>query len=651
MHLKAVLALLRDEETLADNAEHILRMLTADQRVFGGGDDADVHKFKVRVSALLKSKRPVSRWFATYLARAAVESSWEVLESHGATWAGIMVHMLEVSEPDVTILAALAALGTIFSKTAGKAELTRKITTPRLPEYVKLVLRRADSPRLALACLAALTRVLRQQSTTFRPHAAATRALVVRVLDRHAGGRGAGDERLLAAATEAFVCLPMAEPKDKEAELWRSSLLEVVREAHGALSDITEGNVNEDAPPATGGPTLGLTATPTNALQRWRVCVRLLKAFFTVATKTQVKVPLGAVVALVDRVYALNAFASFAAAADRGLLVATFDGLHADATQVLLTVQRACGQQVLAHFSTLWHYYTTLADAHKPAKASLILSSAATLLRQASVAPRHAVQGIDGLADVALRLLDSQAPRSSLPDFVSNPAAFAKPATGPERAAVEDFLVALVDCVPQLPAALRARIDRYFILAHSTRGLGASALYPGNAAKYSIAPMAMREPTVALSPAMGVLIHPRLPPLHREVHTLPGTARLPAETENGQTQPEIPVPDAVPEVPIQPVQAAQSIQANSLQFSTVSEPAPAPAPHPAPVPAQAPQAAPAPLTTPAPQPAPKPVPEPVPQPAIDQPMADAQPDFSADGSDSDSDIEIPAIDVNDSDDD
>jgi pre-rRNA-processing protein RIX1 len=235
------------EKNIAYNAVHVLSILRSSNGLIDSSDDKTAHKFKVRVSALLKSKSPLLRWFGSHLVKASVESNWTVLKSHGQTWADSLLYILEIPGPTVTHQAAIQALSILFARVHGKATLTKEIATPRIPAYLKLLVSLSKSnSSLWSTILPAITRVIRLQTSKFRSQAEHVRQLMIHIIEKTYMDSSMVDRSTLQNACEAFICLHMAATKGKEADEWRITFIRTINEIDITLNLLSKDFINED---------------------------------------------------------------------------------------------------------------------------------------------------------------------------------------------------------------------------------------------------------------------------------------------------------------------------------------------------------------------------------------------------------------------
>lgn len=521
------------EDNIGANASHCLSLIVSSPSILTEADEPSLTKFKVRVSALVKSRQPIARWFGCYLCKVTVESKcYSILKSHGGTWAGLLQHVLEVKEPLVTHQIAVQALSALFAATYGKPNFTKEITTSRLPEYVKqLFVLAGKEPQLWPVIVPALSKTISQQSTTFRPFVNKAFNLFTEILKDGVTGANSVTEKLVQDACEGMVLLHMSAPKGKEQEEWRSSILCTISEINYTISEMSFELVNEETPKSAhqepkfdwlqniGSDAIRLT-------DKLCLLLQLLYAFFTTPTKCQVNFPYGEIMLLADRLYTLP-FSTEKQGVEtdrKRLFYSLLDRINVNVTQLVMESVTVVGHPAVMYLDSLMHHITTLI-ARRPSihlKLSLF-QLATTLMKQSHLLPSSYAADVGKLISAALPMVREKQPTSAIvPDMVSTPDAFVE---HPDKVTVEviyDFLSTAVETCPDVQLQQRAQIDGIFIMnAHQNAIL--SGLYPG-VCKHSIAPMATR--TNPESTFGSLLMHPRLPPLSQANQNVLKAARL-----------------------------------------------------------------------------------------------------------------------------
>lgn len=547
------------DSLILSNASHTIGLLQSGS-LLEEADEQTLHKFKSRVSAMIKSKSPISRWFGAYLAKVSCETNFSVVKGHGGTWAGLLIHLLEIPvEPHVTHEITIEALSTIFSQTWGKQELTRDITTPRLPQYIKLLLKLAEgrsskegsnekfvSPLLSVI-LPALNKVMKQQSTTFKPHVQRYQRLLLSIISTSYMESHRVEESVLTQACEGYVLLHFATVKGNEFIVWRQSLIKVINKIHATVSQFALPIVEEDSSffqDKTDIEDLEITSLPADASMilvkdKLRVLFVLLGTFFTTGTKTEIKLPIGAIVNLADRLFSLNKHTMQKRGveqATRNLFLAVLDDLHIATCTLLLTLIPVVRTMILVHIEVFMHHIDVLSDSADTKLLENILKLASILFGLIGVLPKAMVPLVSKLVQAGLKLVQPRIDASSvnLPDAVANPSLFLVNPKTETISTVTSFFSTVIVTVPDLSLPVRSQIDQWLILAAAKpfsqnrqpiqNTLALSAFFPGKASKYSILPIALRS--VPKSTLLESMVHPRLPPTSSAVHNLTKSAVL-----------------------------------------------------------------------------------------------------------------------------
>lgn len=534
------------DQYISQNAPHAIELLLSG-RLLEDADEATIHKFKLRVSALLKSKTPIARWFGAYLAKIACQTNFAVLKEHGGTWAGLLIHILEIpSEAVVTHEIAVEALSKIFEQTWGKQELTRDITTPRLPQYIKQLLKLAEGTKeegfvspLTGVIVPALNKVMKQQSTTFKPHAPRYQRLLQKLISSAYTSAHKVNMTVLSQVCEGYVLLHYATVKGNEPVVWRELLNKVVAEIHATVSQLADQFVEEDGS-LLGDSTMerleiaevSISEGLNQIKDKLRVLFVLLEKFFVTSTKGEVKLPLGAIANLADRLFSLNKHTIQKRAVEkaaRGIFLSVIDEIHIATASFALKIIPVAHTMILVHIEAFMHHIDVLSDTTNSDVLEQLLKLAASFFELIGVLPKAMLPLVTKLVTASLALLEPRIDKSSLAlsDSMSSPSLFLVNPSSTIISTVTTFFATVIVTVPDLALPIRSRIDQYLILtslkhngATSTvqRTLALSALHPGRASKYSILPMALRA--VPQNEILESLVHPRLPPLNKAIHNL-----------------------------------------------------------------------------------------------------------------------------------
>lgn len=524
-----------NEDQLVKETSTIVSILLSTPDVFSA-DSQVLHKFQTRISGLLKSRLPNTRWAAMHIARVSVLQSWDVLQSHGATWAGIMQSLLDRPENTIVHYAAIDALGTIFASTQGKPELTRTITTPRIPQYVGSLLNLSKKPELCLPCLQNLRTVLRNQSTTFRPFVGKFSNLLNGIINKAITEPHTVNRELLSETCNCLASLHMSAAKGSEADEWRSQFLGLLREFHATLDLLISPFINEDVPddPAVKSVNLlNLTSASqdlTSLYNKLEVLVSLIRAFLTSGTKIHVRIPFGSVQILTERVLAVSRLSPSKQSVDKSqqqLFYNLVENLQILIVQLNLDAVPIISSAYIPHCNSLLHFINMQVTVTGNIGLKMLLFELTTeLLRLCKTTNTTMMSYIAQIVVPALKLLSPETflPISSIADSISNPAAFQRSVDSQHKKVLLNLLVLVIATSPDLNPQIRAQIDRVFIVHGDLRGLEISSLYPGLQGRYSIAPLAVqRQPR---STVLSCLIHPRFPPLSQAIQSLERSYRF-----------------------------------------------------------------------------------------------------------------------------
>lgn len=547
-----------EEGSIAQNAPHVVGLLLSGQ-LLESADEATVHKFKLRVSALLKSKQPIARWFGAYLSQIACQTNFAVLREHGGTWTGLLIHILELpKENPATHAMAVEALGKIFAQTWGKQELTRDVTTPRLPQYIKQVLKMAEGTKeegfvspLLSAIVPALNQIVKQNSTTFKPHAARYERLLLKVISTAYVAPYKVEPRVLEQVCEGFVLLHYATVKGEEPAVWRQSLNKVMAEIYATVFDMADNIVEVDSALANeAGSSTRLDVASTTLEEhglsqtsdKLRVLFKLLGKFFTTGTKAEVKLPLGAIANFADNLFSLNKHTIQKRGVEKAMranFLSVMDQVHLATAEITLKVVPVVGTMMLVHIEAFMHHVDVLSETSNSDLLQQLLNMAALFFRLLGNLPKAMLPLVSKLVTTSLALLQPRINKSSaaLPDALAHPALFTVKPPSAAVQTVTSFFQTVIVTVTDLALPIRSRIDQYLIMtslqsnSHSLQEtLALSAVHPGKTSKYSILPMALRA--LPRNELLESIVHPRLLPLTSAIHNLDKSAALRPDVAN-----------------------------------------------------------------------------------------------------------------------
>ncbi|KAG0199424.1 hypothetical protein BGX28_007321 [Mortierella sp. GBA30] len=376
---------LKDDLTVKDYVPFVLETITHhrllhdrnDQSVNGAtapGQQSTQHRiWSQRLRALLESQQPGARWAGVCFVRITVQQSASMFTDHVRTWVTLLVGMLTKHESTLTLETTINTLSEIFAKTARRPDLKSDVTSKYLPDFHNHILNHRDKKELLPTIYKALTQSVTLFPTTFRLAVDKTEALCVAYMD----GRFDLEPELVNAAATCFAALHCAGGKNPNhpteritpSEQWRTNLQEVVKAMHRCLNELF-GTIDEDKADQNemAGRNKYLINMPQpagDAIQRYpqlfgrfRSLSKALIACLTCPTKESVHLPLNNLVALLTRIYNVNAKTPMSDA--RGIdqqeyyiLIAGISSIHLSANDILKTLLATAQDHLVRHMSHL----------------------------------------------------------------------------------------------------------------------------------------------------------------------------------------------------------------------------------------------------------------------------------------------------------
>ena len=328
-------------------------LVTSDLRNQGndGSDTAIlVHKFKTQLSALLQDKSPEARWSAIVLIKATVETGgWEVLRGCSA-WVRGLLGVLSKTDPPTTKQLCIITLTRIFQLIGRHQSLVREITTPSLPGFITSCLNLVKSQTAArgttnIGCyestldtvLQSFCTLLPHHPTLFRPFLTQIRSLIVPLIaatpsnlvyDEDLEQRLFRSGKCVAHSSRyLFALLSNCAPKNNSAEEWAESVHCIIRSLHKTADRAFRAIVEDWDPSASRVSLSGNlshdfsdTVCSLNeddvALPAWRGIhagieridglLHMLQVFLTAPTKLSVRIPIGALIDITERVLSIT---------------------------------------------------------------------------------------------------------------------------------------------------------------------------------------------------------------------------------------------------------------------------------------------------------------------------------------------------------
>lgn len=545
--LKTILAGPLAPDHVADLSNNLVVVL---HQIYNGkalttADENTLHKFRVRVSAFLKSNDSRERWCGAFLALAAVQNSWECLKNHGATWLGLLIHILELPEAPATWEMALRASAEMLTLVSQKAELTREIATSRIAPFSKAALAILESPENCSSATAAvfvseLQRVNVAHPVGFRPHSKRFQTVLIRLIAT------SSDSKLVEKACDALTVAHYSASNFGEAAEWREGCVSTISDIHNAINALLEGRTDDAIASVEQTKSWGFEtktgSSPADIYASAKAIENLytlLTAFVSQPTAVPVKIPVGRIIPLFNRATSLAQihFKAHVPQVEQGLVRSTFERINIAAMKSLAALVDTVGANISAYVEDLLETVDMI-----PSDNSAVTLAALDLLTTifnnvGYIAAGSSVQEyVEKAVSKALALITpgtnvTKASQTEIPDYISQSHLFESPISQITQQTVYTFLEATM-LVCDLSGRCRGHIDRTILLSkHAARRSAAvtSALNPSMASKHSI--LAMVQQQYPRDASISQFVHPRLPPLTTERRYLPVSVSLGEEEE------------------------------------------------------------------------------------------------------------------------
>ncbi|PRT54883.1 hypothetical protein B9G98_02503 [Wickerhamiella sorbophila] len=452
-------------EILPETARYVLSAVSSGDLLKDAPDGAK-HKLKVKISSMLKSSG-LERALGAHLARAAISVDWSVIRSHGGSWAGILIHVLDLPDavcwgPAIQFMSALTTL------IHGKQELIREVTNAKVSDFIKrLVVMLEKCPEHALEAFAVLLQL----------YPGACRAYASKVRDRAMHYLTTRHWRIACKVLSAL-CWVEKSP----AAAWREAVLDVLSNLSILLTKEEKGKYFA-----------ATSFKSASELKLWH----LLSLFIGGPKPANVKLPASKLADLLDR---------------------SFRSLDPDTLECIYTffvdskVYNNLESLYIRQFDMLLHHFVEAVQLNRTM--ALKYGRCAGLLIGSIWVPKKYNVTISRLVKYVLAAAADSTPIGveGLSDYVSHPDAFQRVSAEELIEHTSELLQAIILNVNGLNNSTRSEIDSYFI-STGRKGLNTAALYPG---KYSILPIALNVGVEGLE----CLIHPRFPPLAGQSATI-----------------------------------------------------------------------------------------------------------------------------------
>ncbi|KAL2312214.1 Pre-rRNA-processing protein rix1 [Schizosaccharomyces pombe] len=260
------------------------------------------------LTKMLQSKDFRIRWSAIILIHCTISQSWDCLVEHGATWAKLLIALLNRPETPKTLEIAMITVSKMFSSTVGRPAVTRELVTPNLPTFVNNCLRIAESGKCLCTVCSCLYQGIISHSPTFRPFVSSIRNICIKILD----GEEVVPSSLQKKAAVLYASLYRCVGKGNFEDYWKQSIISILKEYHLTLDFLFQFVVEPQTYPTREEnlmfPKLKghYEETYQKALHRCRTLNLILISFLSTKTDKVVLLPINALKDLIQRVYTVQ---------------------------------------------------------------------------------------------------------------------------------------------------------------------------------------------------------------------------------------------------------------------------------------------------------------------------------------------------------
>lgn len=361
-HLKFVLNCLNDESNLVQSLPTLIPSLLSTTNQ--GHDETSLIKLHTRISTLLQAKTLGLRWSGVCLANAALQRSnggWDTLISHGSTWIKLLLKILERETNEVVIERTVSTISAMIEMTDGKPSLTRDLSTPVLPTFYTHMFSVLNRPYISNQLLKVVMYHVHQgltgHSTTFRPFAGKLQSFTTKLINGYST-----DLQVISLAAQCYASLHLCAPKNTSAEQWHTGFMAVLGECHATLSYIFQAVVEEKTLlPVPAGMGMLLFSSDYGsqlplALRRLQALMRTLLAFLSRQTRDVVKIPLGQLTMLLERILHVNSRSGIKASTPQSsqvALISALPQLHAMTFDIARSCLEILGLHMTPHLRIL----------------------------------------------------------------------------------------------------------------------------------------------------------------------------------------------------------------------------------------------------------------------------------------------------------
>ncbi|KZO98064.1 hypothetical protein CALVIDRAFT_554136 [Calocera viscosa TUFC12733] len=265
-------------------------------------------KWTARVNSLIASKNRGGKWAGVCLAARTAECSKDVMVNSAAGWVGNVLPILQKAEPVHTQSAAVSLLDLIFSKATDMPEFARQVCTPTVPKFSLALIALCDGDKapldLKVLCLRTLSHMLHLYPNAHRSLQTSLNNLCMANLKGASPTPTQGDLRR--ASATLFAMVSVTGGKVSAADTWKKNMLGALRAASDCVKVLRATSTPPDATPLLDHveilpfppfPEDPLDAIPI-ALDRLRCMTSAVEALFRFPASRPVPVPIGAIMQL-----------------------------------------------------------------------------------------------------------------------------------------------------------------------------------------------------------------------------------------------------------------------------------------------------------------------------------------------------------------
>lgn len=296
----------------------------------GKSSSVTAHRLKTRISSLLQDRTAAGRFTAVILVKAVVDHGGQNALGASESWARGLLSCLRKQDPFEVKKLYLITITRIFLLTENNPSLTREITTPLLPTFIKTCLelikpntvqigpsiKQVSSPLLD-SVLACWIQLVPRHATVFRPFLSHVKPICLSLLGNTESSALTRD-----SATRLLCLLLSSSPKNTMSQEWSQmagGILDVAAETASTLfrAIIEEHESNSSNRQAMGrkhnfskepqrvendqlglGPWLGIY----EGSNRLAILLSWLEKLISTATSLSVSIPVGAISDLTSRI-------------------------------------------------------------------------------------------------------------------------------------------------------------------------------------------------------------------------------------------------------------------------------------------------------------------------------------------------------------